>query len=567
MDRAAFSELLAAARRRIGAGEAPEGLAAAMALERGAATEDLIRELSRLERVAIDLDPPWAQSIEQLEPLPLALCRRIPCVGVRDGTGEPAVLVDDPWAMGEIRQIVSAWGGMPRIVWSTRARIFKRLNSLASSDQAGAQPASGEGDGRSAKSEPELEEGEEVRVISIETLQGIGNPVVRFVDQHVLQAWQSAASDIHFEMGRRHMHVKYRIDGVLLNAPRVPGTEPPGEAVINRIKVLARLDISETRIPQDGRFRAGVGGRGVDFRVSVMPSIFGEDAVVRLLDKAQLRSNDDRIDLTRLGFDEPSLARLRAAALEPHGMILVTGPTGSGKTTTLYALLSQLQRGDEKVITIEDPVEYELSGVLQIPVNEKKGLTFARGLRSILRHDPDKILVGEIRDSETAEIAVQAALTGHLVFTTVHANNVYDVVGRFLHMNVDLYGFVSALNCILAQRLLRMNCPHCALDVHDKEVVRILRSAGFSEGEFRLRAGTGCARCRGTGYGGRSAVAEILPVDDRFRELVVARASGRALREHVASLEVTPLRVAALRLVAQGRTTYDEVARIVGSHG
>jgi general secretion pathway protein E len=246
-------------------------------------------------------------------------------------------------------------------------------------------------------------------------------------------------------------------------------------------------------------------------------------------------------------------------------MVLVTGPTGSGKTTTLYALLSELHRGDEKFVTIEDPVEYQLPGVLQIPVNEKKGLTFARGLRSILRHDPDKILVGEIRDSETAEIAVQAALTGHLVFTTVHANNVYDVVGRFLHMNVDLYGFASALNCMVAQRLLRTNCSHCSAPVEDANATEALEVAGFLERPFDLRRGSGCARCRGTGYAGRRAIGEVLPVDDRFRELVVQRAPGRVLREHVAALNVTPLRHTALRLLATGQTTLEEVSRVVGS--
>jgi general secretion pathway protein E len=469
--------------------------------------------------------------------------------------------MDDPWNVEARRQIAQRTAGIPEAIWVTRATLLHFLEQLDNSPPLSHTGLEGEPEAGVAKDETVSEVGYRIDAASV---QEVGNEVVRYVDRQVLDAWRAAASDIHVEMLRDGFCVKFRIDGVLIDSPVVGSAGVAGEALINRIKVLAKLDISETRIPQDGRFRVVLGGRGVDFRVSIMPSIFGEDAVLRLLDKAQFRGDDTRIDMARLGLDEACTSRLRSAALEPHGMILITGPTGSGKTTTLYALLSQTRRRDEKVITIEDPVEYELPGILQIPVNEKKGLTFARGLRSILRHDPDKILVGEIRDSETAEIAVQAALTGHLVFTTVHANNVYDVVGRFLHMNVDLYGFVSALNCIVAQRLIRLNCEHCRRPVNDPAALKALDQEGFSDDCVMMRS-TGCARCRGTGFGGRSAVAEVLSVDDGFRELVVARASGRVLREHVARLQVVPLRRNALQLLATGRTTYEEIVRVVGT--
>jgi len=564
-----FPELLLAARRRIAAGLCPEGLAAAIAAELGTDSHTALERFGKSNGVEVDDGDRWSDARPATQSLPLSVCRRLHCVPICVEPDGVAFLIDDPWSIDDLRQLAEVCGRVPRLIWSTRTRVAALIEQIASSGAMPAlstpQPPRGNGaDGPSAGNAAAASGDDTGRVISIETLQEIRNNVVRFVDRHVLDAWHAGASDIHFEMRRRGIDVKYRIDGVLVEPGTRSDEHAPGEATINRIKVLARLDISETRVPQDGRFRAIVGGRGIDFRVSIMPSIFGEDAVIRLLDKAQLRSGDDRIDLARLGFDDDSLRRLRTIASEPHGMVLVTGPTGSGKTTTLYALLSELHRGDEKIVTIEDPVEYELPGVLQIPVNEKKGLTFARGLRSILRHDPDKILVGEIRDPETAEIAVQAALTGHLVFTTVHANNVYDVVGRFLHMNVDLYGFVSALNGIVAQRLLRLNCRACSESDDDPEGADALRAAGLADAP-RLQHGAGCDKCRGTGYAGRVAVGEVLPVDDRFRELVIGRASGRALREHVATLNVVPLRRAALRLLAEGRTTFEEISRVVGS--
>jgi general secretion pathway protein E len=335
------------------------------------------------------------------------------------------------------------------------------------------------------------------------------------------------------------------------------------EQVISRIKVMSELDIAERRVPQDGRFRVSIGGREIDLRVSIMPSIHGEDAVLRVLDKQSLSEQASGLRLTGLGFTEEMAALLRKLAALPYGMMLVTGPTGSGKTTTLYAAITEINHGHDKIVTIEDPVEYQLPGVLQIPVNEKKGLTFARGLRSILRHDPDKIMVGEIRDPETAQIAIQSALTGHLVFTTVHANNVFDVLGRFTHMGVDPYAFVSALNGILAQRLVRVNCPHCAED--DKPSAELLADsglAGVDVGAFRFRAGRGCGQCRGTGYKGRKAIAEVLSLSDEIRELIVDRAPIRKIKEAAVRHGTRFLRESAMDLVRAGETTLAEINRV-----
>jgi general secretion pathway protein E len=336
------------------------------------------------------------------------------------------------------------------------------------------------------------------------------------------------------------------------------------EQAIARVKVLAELDITERRVPQDGRFKALEHGRAVDFRVSIMPSIHGEDAVLRVLDKQSLyEQTQQQLSLDSLGFEADDVRRLRRLSREPYGMLLVTGPTGSGKTTTLYAAISEINNGQDKIVTIEDPVEYQLAGVLQIPVNEKKGLTFARGLRSILRHDPDKIMVGEIRDPETANIAVQSALTGHLVFTSVHANNVFDVIGRFMHMNVDLYGFVSALNAILAQRLVRMVCPHCAEP--DKPSKEALVESGLAEvdvSQWKFVVGKGCRECRGAGYKGRMAIAELMILNDELRELITGRASVRKLREAAQRSGTRLLRDAAFDAVRKGQTTLQEINRV-----
>ena len=371
--------------------------------------------------------------------------------------------------------------------------------------------------------------------ISFESAAEADSTVVRLVTSTLYDALKAGASDVHLETGAAGLTIKYRIDGVLTAAQTMPGSEL-AEQVISRIKVMSELDIAERRVPQDGRFKARREGREIDFRVSVMPSVFGEDAVLRILDRQALTSQLQGLTLDALGFSEKLKEELRRLSTEPYGMLLVTGPTGSGKTTSLYAVISEVNRGEHKIITIEDPVEYQLPGVLQIPVNEQKGLSFARGLRSILRHDPDKIMVGEIRDPETAEIAVQSALTGHLVYTTVHANNAIDVLGRFQHMGVDSYNLVSALNGVLAQRLVRIFCKSC-------------RSKG-------------CAECRGTGFRGRKAIGELLVLNDELRELIIARAPARKLKEAAAAAGTVPLREAAMQLVQAGETTLQEINRV-----
>jgi len=404
--------------------------------------------------------------------------------------------------------------------------------------------------------------GERVDELSFKTISEDVSPVVRLVHSTVYDALKAEASDIHLESNSSGLSIRYRIDGVLTTAGSVAGAEMAAQ-VISRIKVISSLDIAERRIPQDGRFKVSIRGHEVDLRVSIMPSIFGEDAVLRILDKQTLSDQIKGLRLEYLGFDARLITVIRRLSSEPYGMLLVTGPTGSGKTTTLYAAISEINNGQDKIITIEDPVEYQLPGVLQIPVNEKKGLTFERGLRSILRHDPDKILVGEIRDPETAQIAVQSALTGHLVFTTVHANNVFDVIGRFTHMGVDPYSFVSALNGILAQRLVRVNCTHCAAADHPDAA--LIAESGIDSNDAKnmaFQAGQGCGHCRGTGYKGRKAIAEILCMNDEIRELIIARQPMRLIREAAERNGTRFLRQSAVDLVARGETTLQEINRV-----
>jgi general secretion pathway protein E len=397
--------------------------------------------------------------------------------------------------------------------------------------------------------------------ISLRSISEDASPVVKLVNSTLYDALKSGASDIHLETGTGGIYIKYRIDGVLASVGGIQGSDN-AEQVISRIKVMAELDIAERRVPQDGRFKVAALGRDIDIRVSIMPSIHGEDAVLRVLDKERLSDQVTGLRLEALGFDAQTMASLRSLCSEPYGMLLATGPTGSGKTTTLYAAINEINHGHDKIVTIEDPVEYQLNGVLQIPVNEKKGLTFARGLRSILRHDPDKIMVGEIRDGETAQIAVQAALTGHLVLTTVHANNVFDVLGRFTHMGVDPYSLVAALNGIVAQRLVRVNCPDCAVpDTPSAELLAESRLGDVTG--FLFKAGQGCASCRGTGFKGRKAVAEVLLLDDELREMIVTKEPVRRVKEAAHRKGTRVLRDVAMDLVRQGETTLQELNRVV----
>jgi len=406
----------------------------------------------------------------------------------------------------------------------------------------------------------EDEEGEET--LTIDRIQQDGSPIIKLVDSVVFNAIQRRASDIHIETQENVVLIKYRIDGVLYQAMDPIDKRHHG-TIISRIKVMSELDIAEKRIPQDGRFKLRVRGRTIDFRVSIMPTVHGEDSVIRILDKESANAEFKSLNLEVVGFDGETKKKLRKFIREPYGMVLVTGPTGSGKTTTLYACLSEIQSVEDKIVTIEDPVEYQLRGVTQIPVNEKKGLTFARGLRSILRHDPDKIMVGEIRDEETAQIAVQSALTGHLVFTTVHANNVVDVLGRFLNMKVELYNFVSALNCILAQRLVRKICVHCKEPI--EVAPEVLAEAGLSPAQVEGQVfyeGKGCLECDGTGFHGRMAIAELLDLSDRIRGLILERRPAAEIKKAAKEEGMIFLRDAALEKVFQGTTTLKEINKV-----
>ena len=410
------------------------------------------------------------------------------------------------------------------------------------------------------RSSAEVEDDEGLTLARLATDDG--HPIVRLVDTTLLNALEHHASDIHIETRDLEVCIKYRVDGVLY-----PAMEPIDfrhhEAIISRVKVMSDLDIAEKRVPQDGRFKLNLQGRKVDFRVSIMPSIYGENAVIRILDKQYLAEEFAELRLESLGFTAAELSMVRKYIREPYGMFLVTGPTGSGKTTTLYAALSEIRSEEEKIITIEDPVEYQLPGITQIPVNEKKGLTFARGLRSILRHDPDIIMVGEVRDPETASIAVQSALTGHLVFTTVHANNVIDVIGRLLNMEVEPYNFVSALNCVLAQRLVRVVCSHCRQP--SEPSAQLLSESGLTIADIAgttLYEGKGCAECRGTGYRGRTVIAELLDLSDRVREMILDRRPASEIRRQAAQEGMTFLRQSALDKVGKGLTTLRDINKV-----
>lgn len=401
-----------------------------------------------------------------------------------------------------------------------------------------------------------------VAELSMKSIQEDANPIVKLINSTLYDALKVGASDIHLESHATGLAVKYRIDGVMAHIANNAGVEE-AEQAISRIKVMAQLDISERRIPQDGRFKVNAMGRFVDFRVSIMPSTYGEDAVLRVLDRKALTEQAQGLSLKALGFETEVIQKFRKLASEPYGMVLVTGPTGSGKTTSLYAAISEVNTGFDKIITIEDPVEYQLPGVLQIPVNEKKGLTFARGLRSILRHDPDKIMVGEIRDGDTAQIAVQAALTGHLVFSTVHANSVLDVIGRFMHMGVDPYHFVSAVNGIIAQRLVRALCAHCAEQYWPEPEVLALSGLDTAQAAgITFMHAKGCGHCRGTGYRGRKAIAEMLVLNDELREMIIAKAPIRALKEAAHRHGMRSIRASALNAVASGMTSLQEINRV-----
>ena len=475
------------------------------------------------------------------------------CIAFRDGAQQVVVLSDpfddalQAWCSEQLG-LVHDWRlASAADITAYLARHEDSMRAIDSALPAGGTEVEGEGG---------------LADLSIKSIGEGTSVVVKLVHSTLYDALKSGVSDIHLESHLGGLAIKFRLDGTLMPVGALKGREV-AEQVLSRLKVMSELDIAERRVPQDGRFRVRALGREIDFRVSIMPSMHGEDAVIRVLDKRSLADEMAGLRLDILGFEPSTLEAFRRLCRDPYGLLLVTGPTGSGKTTTLYAALSEINLGRDKIITIEDPVEYQLPGILQIPVNEKKGLTFARGLRSILRHDPDRIMVGEIRDSETAQIAIQAALTGHLVLSTVHANNAFDVIGRFTHMDVDPYSFVSALSGVLAQRLLRINCPHCSEPAMPNAVELALARIDEERAHGKLlRAGKGCGQCRGTGYKGRKAIGELLLLDDALREMVVSRAPARQIKAHARQSGTRFLRDAAIDLFLDGQTTLEEVNRV-----
>jgi len=484
------------------------------------------------------------------------LMRRYVFVPIRKDKDRLLIAVHNPADIIKIDELEVLLNSRIDMVVTTRSAIDNVLKRLKEGEEV-FREISGEFRFQMVK---ETEEGDEV--VSLEKIRGDESPIIKLVDSAIYNAVEKRASDIHLETAANEVIIKYRIDGVLYPAME-PIEKKYHSSIISRIKIMSELDIAEKRVPQDGRFKLKIDSKIIDFRVSIMPSIFGEDAVIRILDKEHLSKEFAKLSLDGLGFEGDLLAKIRKNTKKPYGMILVTGPTGSGKTTTLYAAIIEINNSEEKIITIEDPVEYQLPDVLQVPVNEKKGLTFARGLRSILRHDPDKIMVGEMRDSETAQIAVQSALTGHLVFTTVHANNVIDVIGRLLNMGVEPYNFVSALNCILAQRLVRNICPACKEPV--KAPRELLQESGLDADKYKDHAfyeGRGCSECNNTGYHGRTAIAEFLELSDTIREMILERRPFADIKKRAKEEGMVFLRESAIDKVFKGKTTFREINRV-----
>jgi type IV pilus assembly protein PilB len=524
--------------------------------------EDYSEEMARARKLAeryhvefVDMDE-FRIDQELFRSIPADLMLRYGFVPYRREGKALVIVVSDPTDLPMIDEIGVVLNTPIKVTVGAPTAIQSILKKSESSQRV-LEDAT---EGFQLKVVKEDESGEES--LTVDKLTSDTSPVIRLVDSTVFTAIQRRASDIHIETGDDAVHVKYRIDGVLQPAMR-PIAKEFHSSIISRIKVMAELDIAEKRVPQDGRFRMRMPGKTIDFRVSIMPSVHGEDAVIRILDKESISEQFTELKLDILGFPEQELRRFRKYIREPYGMVLVTGPTGSGKTTTLYAALSEIKSIEDKIVTIEDPVEYQLRGITQIPINEKKGLTFARGLRSILRHDPDKIMVGEIRDPETAQIAIQSALTGHLVFTTVHANNVVDVLGRFLNMGVEPYQFVSALNCVLAQRLVRLICSHCKRPV--KIETKLLEESALDPAliqNYQFYEGAGCIDCGGTGFKGRTAICELLNLSDHIREMILDRRPTSEVKKVAHEEGMRFLRESAVEKVLHGLTTLREINKV-----
>jgi type IV pilus assembly protein PilB len=525
--------------------------------------EDYPAEIARTRALAeryrlefVDMDD-FRIDQELFRSIPADLMLRYGFVPYRRDARALVVVVSDPTDLPKIDELAGVLGTALRVTVGAPSAIQSILKKSEGSQRVLEDAVDGF-QLQVVKDDEAVEES-----LTVERLTtGDISPIIRLVDSTIYTAIQRRASDIHIETGDDAVHVKYRIDGVLQPAMRPIGKQFHS-SIISRVKVMAELDIAEKRVPQDGRFKVRMPGKNIDFRVSIMPSVHGEDAVIRILDKESISEQFTELKLDILGFPEQELRRFRKYIREPYGMVLVTGPTGSGKTTTLYAALSEIKSIEDKIVTIEDPVEYQLRGITQIPINEKKGLTFARGLRSILRHDPDKIMVGEIRDPETAQIAIQSALTGHLVFTTVHANNVVDVLGRFLNMGVEPYQFVSALNCVMAQRLVRLICAHCRRPA--KVEPTALEESALDPALLQTHTfyeGAGCIECGGTGFRGRTAICELLDLSDRIREMILDRRPGSDVKKAAHEEGMRFLRESAVEKVLLGMTTLREINKV-----
>ena len=523
--------------------------------ERRAELEQARRRAERYGREFVDMDT-FRIDQDLFRSIPADLMLRYGFVPYRREGKALAIVVSDPTDLPMFDELGVLLGTNIKIAVGPRSAIESILKKSESSQRVLEEAT----EGFQLQLLKDEENGDDS--LTVERLTSDISPVIRLVDTTIYNAIQNRASDIHIETQDDAVYVKYRVDGVLQPAMR-PIAKQFHSSIISRIKVMAELDIAEKRVPQDGRFKLRMPGKTIDFRVSIMPSVHGEDAVIRILDKESISEQFTELRLDILGFPEAELKRFRKYIAEPYGMVLVTGPTGSGKTTTLYAALSEIKSIEDKIITIEDPVEYQLRGVTQIPINEKKGLTFARGLRSILRHDPDKIMVGEIRDNETAQIAINSALTGHLVFTTVHANNVLDVLGRFLNMGVEAYQFVSALNCVLAQRLVRVICTHCKRPAKVSRI--LLEESGLDpalEHTHTFYEGVGCIECNGTGYKGRMAICELLDLSDHIRELILEKRPTSEIKKAARGEGMHFLRESAVERVMEGVTTLREINKV-----
>jgi len=531
-------------------------------LEHNVVAEEALAEIVA-EQYGLRYDPlkDFRVDLEFFKTIPVELMHRHLFVPLEENDGVLTIAVTDPQDLRTLDELELLIGREFRLVVSTRSAILEALNQSEGNSQVITRIQE--------EFRPVLirEDAHGDEVLSIEKIAKDLSPVVKLVDTMILSALQKRASDIHIEASERAVEIKYRIDGILYTAME-PLDIKFHAPLISRLKVMSELDIAERRIPQDGRFKLRLDQKKVDFRVSVLPSAFGESVVIRILEKEDIGSGVRQLRLDGLGFNTEDLRRFRRAITEPYGMVLVTGPTGSGKTTTLYGAINEINNQEDKIITIEDPVEYQLKGIVQIPVNEKKGLTFARGLRSILRHDPDKIMVGEIRDAETAQIAIQSALTGHLVFSTVHANNAFDVIGRFVNMGIEPYNFVASLNCILAQRLVRAICPACKIPVAVDRAQ--CEESGLDYDQVKhlsFHQGKGCPECNGLGYRGRRAITEFLALTDHIKEMILDRKPASELRKEAIAGGMTSLREAGIEKVLHGETTLKEVNRVTFSHG